>query len=144
MRNARHLKRQYGEKILEFTMHYFFTSPSKLYTNINFFILSKHGRIPFNERASWYRQNLYSIIYTSRAGWVDRRSRKGGEELWKCSEVSIRTSPLRGYWADKEALKFWYWKKIGKMGKMEFLYNKYVDMITCFFLGFLEGMYASE
>ena len=32
--NTRHLKRQYGEKVLKFTIYYFFTSPSKLFTNI--------------------------------------------------------------------------------------------------------------
>ena len=53
MGNARHLKRQYGEKVLKFTVYYFFTLPNKLYTNINFlfyqnieeFLLTKEPHI---------------------------------------------------------------------------------------------------
>ncbi len=46
MGNARHLKRQYGKKVLEFTMHYFFTSPTLIltflfYQNMEEFLLTR-------------------------------------------------------------------------------------------------------
>ena len=107
------------------------------------FILLKHRRIPFNERASQYRQDFHSIVCTGEARWMDRHSWKGSGELWKCFAKSFRTSPLRWYWADKEALKFWYWKKTGETG-MVMNYFMINIWIWCIFLGFLAYIYISE
>ena len=113
----------------------FFLRLAELFTT---FILLKHGRIPFNERASQYRQDFHSIVCTSGVRWMDRCSRKGSRELWKCSEKSFRPSSFGGRWTKKEASKFWHWKKTSEMGKaVNNNHSRYVNMMSRISLGFL-------
>ena len=126
-------KKAIWRKGIEIYCTLFFTSPSKLFTNIYLLTLSKHERIPFNKRTSWYCQNLYSVIYTSKIRWMDRHSWKGGGELHEYIRESFETNLLRWCRAKKETSKFWYWEKTSETGKaMNNIHDKYMDMINFF------------
>ena len=69
---------------------------------------------------------------------MDRRSQKKSRKFQKYSEKRFRTSSFRECWTKKKDLKFWYWKKIGKIDKVvNNNHGKYVNIMSHISLGFL-------